>query len=78
MTSAQSISEGIKSMLMETIACDEDVLFFWRILSAEWEEEDEQALLSMVIELWITIRGFSFARSFLEMYKQANKKSVQK
>ena len=77
-TSAQSISEGIKFTLMETIACDEDVLFFWSILSAEWEEKEEQALLSMVIELWITIRGFSFARSFLEMYKQANKKSVQK
>ena len=77
-TSAQSISEGIKSTLMEAIASDEDVLFFWTILSAEWEEEEEQALLSLVIELWITICGFSFARSFLEMYKQANKKSVQK
>ena len=41
-TSAQSISEGIKSTLMETIACDEDVLFFRSILSAEWEEEEEQ------------------------------------
>ena len=77
-TSAESISDGIKSVLMETISGDEDVLFFWTILTAEWEGEEEKVLLSMVIELWITIRGFSFARSFLEMYKQLNKKTVQK
>ena len=64
-TSAQSISEGNKSSLMEVIARNEDVLFFWSILSAEWEEEEEQTLLSMVIELWITICGFSLARLFL-------------
>ena len=72
MTSAQSISEGIKSTLTEAIANYEDVLFFWTILSVEQEEEEEQALLSLVIELWITIRGFSFTRSFLEMYKHCS------
>ena len=51
MTLAQSISEGIKSTLMEATASDEDSLFFWTILSAEWEEEEEQALLPMMIEL---------------------------
>ena len=74
-TSAESISHGIK---METISGDEDVLFFWTILTAEWEGEEEKVLLSMVIELWITIRGISFARSFLDMFKQLNKKTVQK
>ncbi len=63
---------------MESVTSDEDVLFYWTILAAEWEEEDEEALLPMVTELWITIRGFPFARSFLEIYKQANKKTVQK
>ena len=51
--------------------------FFWSIVSGEWEEE-ERTLFTMIIEMWITIRGFSFAKSFLEMYKQANKTSVQK
>lgn len=74
---APNIGDGNKETLVEQISCDEDVLFFWTILAAEWEEE-EQTLFPMVIEMWITIRGFSFSKSFLEMYKQANKTSVQK
>ena len=74
----ETISAGMKATLMEAVTSDEDVLFFWTILAAEWEEEEEQALLPMLTELWITIRGFSFAKSFLEIYKQANKKTVQK
>ena len=63
---------------MESIATDEDVLFYWSIISAEWEEKEEQILLQMLIEMWVTVRGFSFAKSMLEMYKQAQKKTVQK
>ena len=77
-TEAESLSSGMKGTMMQSVARDEDVLFFWAILAAEWEEEEEQALFPMLSELWITIRGFSFARSFLEIYKQANRKTVQK
>ena len=68
-TEAPSISDGSKETLVEHISCDEDVLFFWSILSAEWEEEEERTLFTMIIEMWITIRGFSFAKSFLEMLR---------
>ena len=44
------------------------VLFYWTIVAAEWEEEVEKTFLHMICELWITIRGFSFADSWLEMY----------
>ena len=44
---------------------EEDVLFYWTIVAAEWEEEMEKSLLSMICELWITTRGFSFADSWL-------------
>ena len=71
-------SAGSKAALVESIATDEDVLFYWSIISAEWEEKEEQILLRMIIDLWVTVRGFSFAKSMLEMYKQAQKKSVQK
>ncbi len=77
-TAAQSLSDGMKPVILEAVTSDEDVLFFWSIVAAEWDEEEEQALLPMVIELWVTIRGFSFAKSFLEIYKQAKKKTVQK
>ena len=77
-TSAPTLSAGSKAALVESIATDEDVLFYWSIISAEWEEKEEQILLRMVIEMWVTVRGFSFAKSMLEMYKQAQKKTVQK
>ena len=77
-TSAPTLSAGSKAALVESIATDEDVLFYWSIISAEWEEKEEQILLRMIIDLWMTVRGFSFAKSMLEMYKQAQKKTVQK
>ena len=74
-TSVERISDGIKSALVETISGNE---FFWTILAAKWEGVEEKVLLSMVIELWITICGLSFARSLFEMYKQSNKKTIRK
>ena len=35
-------------------------------------------LLEMIVGLFITIRGFSFSKSLMEMYKQEVKKSMQK
>ena len=63
---------------MESITTDKDVLFYWSIISAEWEEKEEHILLRMLIGLWVTVGGFSFAKSMLERYKQAQKKTVQK
>ena len=48
------------------------------MLTAESEDEDAQVVLEMLINLWITIRGFSFAGSWLEMYKQEKKKGLQR
>ena len=76
-TEAPNITDGSKQTLVEHISCDEDVLFFWSILSAEWEEEEERTLFTMIIEMWITIHGFSFARSLLEMYKRPTKKACK-
>ena len=73
--SPTTLTTGSKAAVVQSTATDEEVLFYWSIISAEWEEE-EQILLRMIIELWVTIRGFSFARSMMEMYKQAQKKST--
>ena len=35
-------------------------------------------ILSMMTDLWITIRGFSAVSGWLEQYKQAHTKTVQK
>ena len=57
---------------------DEDVAFYWSMLSADWEECDSQALLELVVNMFVTIRGFSFASAWVEKYKTASAKSLQK
>ena len=47
----------------------------WHALEAV---EEEKELLSRIIGLWVTIPGFSFARSQMQMYKQASKKGTQR
>ncbi len=56
----------------------DDVQFYWSMVAADWEEEEAQGLLELVVDLWITIRGFSFASTWMEKFKAEHKKSVQK
>ena len=62
----------------KVIQTDENVLFYWAILSVNWEERAAEALLCMVVERWITLRGFSSASTMMEKYKQCCKKNLQK
>ena len=36
---------------------DEDVLFYWSIVSGDWEEEEAEQLLKQIVDLYVTIRG---------------------
>ena len=40
--------------------------------------ETHNALLKMIVELYVTIRGFSKANAWLEKYKQSTKTSTQR
>ena len=57
---------------------DDDVQFYWCLLSGNMDQESADKLLEMLINKWITIRGFSFAKSIMEMYKNETKKGTQK
>lgn len=70
--------EGIKEKVIKKIIENDDVTFYWSVVAANWEEEEAGVLLEMVIQHWVTIRGFSYASAFVEKYKQKNKKTVQK
>jgi len=35
-------------------------------VSTDWEEEESDVLLQMIIEQWVTVRGFSFTSAFVE------------
>lgn len=56
---------------------DEDVRHYWSLVSANWSEE-ETSKLSLISKKWMNVRGFSSASAFVEKYKQATKKTVQK
>ena len=62
-----------KSSLITWILENDDVIATWRCL-----EVDDNSLLNSIIELWITIRGFSYASGFIELYKQQTKKGLQR
>ncbi len=69
---------GITETVMKGITENEDVLFYWSMVSVNWAEEESRVLLGMIADLYITIRGFSFASAWMERYKQAHKKTVEK
>ena len=54
--------------MMETIMASDDVQFYWIIVAADFEIDDEEVhkiLLSMVVELFLTMRGFSYVSSYV-------------
>lgn len=56
----------------------EDVLFHWSLIAATWDDEVAAKLMTMIVELWVTVRGFSLASAWIERYKGATKKTLQK
>ena len=60
------------------VVTNEDVLFEWCMLTVELDDNVAQKLRDMIVELYVTIRGFSFSNSCMELYKQSKKKAIQK
>ena len=78
---AQSAHAARKRMI-EAITASDDVQFYWLIVTADFDDDDDEevksVLLSMIIELYLTMRGFSFASNWVEKFKQSAKKTTQK
>ncbi len=68
----------IKSELIGAIFTDENVQLHWNTVSAEWESEQSKVLFKMIVELWVTMRGFSYGSMWMEQHKQETKKTNQK
>ena len=71
-------SEGSTTKIINRIMQSEDVLFQWCIRSPECDDAVSKAVLKKVVELYVTIRGFAFASSCLELYKQSKRKALQR
>ena len=75
---ASNVFTGSRKELCATIVRNEDVLFYWCIAAADMDEENSTTLLHMIVESWVTIRGFSFAGAWVELYKQRTKKTLKR
>ena len=73
-------SEGSKDIIIEELVNDEDVLFQWCFCFAASKINNEAGLmiLRQMVSLYVTIRGFGFAETCLEMYKQAKETTISK
>ena len=52
-----------------------DLLQCWSCISINWGEESKD-LLKMIVDHFITVRGFSAAGAFLEKYKQSLRQTI--
>ena len=68
-----------KEAVLNEIIADDSVQFYWCMISTNIDDEAaSEELLYKVAELWLTVRGFSMAGSYVEYYKQCNKESTRK
>ena len=70
--------EGVKDTAMKTLLKSNDILFEWCLIAVEADDDISTLVLEKIVELYVTVRGFAFAKSCMEMYKQAKKKTIQK
>ena len=67
-----------KELLMKVIK-DDDVQFWWSMVAYDIDDVTENTdLLHIIVDLWITIRGFAITSTWIEQYKLAQKTSVKK
>ena len=72
-------SSGEKKFLIDTILSDPEVQFNWCMLATDiTKEEDALELLYVIIECWVTMRGFALTSMWLEEYKRATAKNLKK
>lgn len=67
-----------KAQVIEKVVTNEDVLHQWSFCMLDADEHISNAILQRVVELYIRIRGFAFASSCIELYKQSSKKALSK
>ena len=65
----------IKQSVIKLITEDDDVQFYWTLISQDIEKDHVIELLADIADMWVTIRGFSLASSWLEEYERKAKVS---
>ena len=66
-----------KSTIVSSVVTNEEVEFYWLITQADFDVGDEDTykiLLQKIVELYLTVRGFSYASNLVEKFKQITSK----
>ena len=74
----QNITSETKERLTHLILHDQEINFIWSNVMEEVGKEESNTLLNMVVDVYVTIRGYGFAKRWVEKYKQDNKETMQK
>ena len=75
---ASDLNDGKKDEIVKNVIKDDGVMCSWSIVAADMNKKVADELIKLIVEEWVKIRGFSFAGSWLELYKQRNKKTLQR
>ena len=75
-----TLTSKFKTKLTKCLLDSADVMFFWSIVAAPWESGDKvkMELLGMVIDMWLTIIGLSYASDWMEKLNVLEKKTKHK
>ena len=60
----QEMTNATREKLCRLITANDDVLFYWCMVTVEVDQEEANTLLEIIVNLWITVRGYSFANSW--------------
>ena len=71
--------DDFKQRGIDNVMKNEDVQWYWTLLSQNIDSEDAAIeLLKEIVQLWVTVRGFSLVNTWMETYKRNNKTSTKK
>lgn len=70
---SQSDSNKDVQDVIKVVLEDEDVQFNWTLISQDQDSYEGQKLLYKIVRLWVTIRGFSIASTWMEQATQQTK-----
>lgn len=71
------LNDSTQSQIMSAMVSNEILQSLWKS-TITIEDENSATLFKMISELYLTIRGFAFAKSCLELYKRREKRQLGK
>lgn len=72
-------NSAFKESVHDKVLANEDVQFHWTLLSQDIDNPDDSlAVLTDIVKLWVTLRGFSMVGAWMEVYKSQEGRNTQK